>query len=108
MKTFTCKITNSWVRYELDGDMADMRTFYFEHKHIKPFFALISESIEELKTEHKIKKIRQMVTIDDYENLLKGKTKWDVIQQDPILQACLLECDIDNFIDNFAKGHGIK
>ncbi len=105
-RLFRCKLTNSWIQYEIEDSVADMKTFNFEFQNIKPFFSLVRDSIDTLKNQG-ISKIRQMVTYDDYNNFLKDKTKWNLVFDDKMHDCYLLECPIDDFIFNFSKGHGL-
>lgn len=107
MLHYRCKLTDSWINYQITNNTADMKMFDFKFENIKPFFVLVRDSIEELK-EKNIKFIRHMVLKDEYDKILKNKTTWKIINYDPIYNAYLLECKIENFLKNFGVGHEIK
>ena len=61
-----------------------------------------------LCAKYNIKYIRQTVLSIDYNEFLKSKTSWKIIERYDGIDSFLIECDIKDFIDNFAEGCGIK
>ena len=107
MAFFKCKLSENWIQFEITDDIADMKLFEIDFSNFKLFCKLISESIDEL-THRGIKYIRQMVLYDEYNQFLKAKTTWKIIHHDTIMGTVLIECDINEFINNFAEANGIK
>ena len=112
---YNCNISNNWILFEVSDNVADMKLIQVDHQNFRLFCKLIREAIDDL-IDKKIKMINQLVTRDDYEQILKNKTSWKIVEKttdsnyesvlDP--NALLIECKIEDFIDNFAKAHGIK
>lgn len=106
MEYFKCKLTDNWILYKANDNIADMVQFSIDYKNMKAFFSLINESVHKLKSKG-LTKIQHIVTISDYNDFLKNKTTWNIINEDKLSQTYMLECDIDSFKQNFAIGHGL-
>ena len=97
--TYTCKLSPNLISFQLVGDVATIWEFEPDNNQIKLFFKLIKESIDNL-IEKKIKYVRQIVGDDpDY---YKNKKKWKILHTYPNSNL-LIECLVDDFIDNFAE-----
>lgn len=100
--TRKCNLSNNWIQFEIIGNIADMKLFEIDYSNFKLFCKLLAECIDALRSKN-IKLIRQMVTIDDYNNIMKSNKNWKLIEQDNLMQTVLVECTIDTFLENFAE-----
>ncbi len=49
-----------------------------------------------------------MVLYEEYKEFLKSKTTWNIIEKEDATGTVIIECKIEEFIDNFAQGNDIK
>ena len=96
---FNCDITGYFIEYILSDNTAYMNTVHCDYINIKPFIQLMRVSIEKLK-ERNINKIRQTVSIEEWKTCIKNTT-FQKITEDTALEICDIECDIDDFLENF-------
>ena len=103
-----CKLSNNWIQFKINESIADMTLFEIDYTNFKLFCKLLRETVDELTDKYKVKYIRQMVNISEYNEFLKSKTTWKIIESTESIDLVLIECDIRDFVDNFAGGCGIK
>ncbi|QKF93685.1 hypothetical protein QKU48_gp0227 [Fadolivirus algeromassiliense] len=107
-KIFKCPLTKYTIEYIVDTDKknAYMGILLTDFKELKPLFALIRSSIDELEQQG-ISKITQTVSKNDWMLYLKDKTTWKLIKEDMGRYECDIECDIKSFLENFGIGIGL-
>ena len=110
MSTYSkkCKLSNNWVQFEIIDSVADMKLFEVDYPNFKLFCKLLNEAINELSSDYDVKYIRQMVLYEEYKEFLKSKTTWNIIEKEDATGTVIIECKIEEFIDNFAQGNDIK
>lgn len=107
---FTCNITKYKIEYILDDtnntNVAILNTIICDYKNLKAFFALLRTSVDKL-SEKKITIIRQAVGFFEWNNYLKNKTTYKIINIDQKAQIYDIECSLDEFLQNYGIGIGI-
>jgi len=101
-----CKLSDNWIQFEITDKVADMKLFEVDYANFKLFCKLLSECIDEL-TSRGITSIRQMVTYNDYHNVIYPNKNWTIVFNDPTLETVLIECKIETFLANFAEAHNV-
>lgn len=96
---FKCNITNYYIEYILNDDIAYMYTINCDFVNIKPFLQLIRTSIESLKSKN-ISKISQTVSLVEWYNFINNNTTFELVNEDEYLEICDIECNIDDFLEN--------
>lgn len=104
--TKKCNLSDNWIQFEITDKVADMRLFEVDFANFKLFCKLLSECIDEL-TSRGVTIIRQMVTYDDYVNIIKSNKNWTMVSDDLMMGTVLIECKIETFISNFAEAHNV-
>ncbi len=104
---FTCPITKYRIEFVVDVEKqcAIMNYLLTDYKHLKPLFLLIRSSIDNLE-KIGIKKIVQTIKKEEWDEYLKNKTTWKIINDDS-LSIYDIECDISTFMENFGVGIGL-
>ena len=99
-----CPLTKYEIVFTIDDsdNSAYILEINTDYKLIKPFFALLRNSMDELK-EKGVVTIRQSVYIEEYEKDLKRKKCTWKIAKTYCDQTCDLECDIDDYTNNYIK-----
>lgn len=106
-RIFKCPITKYYVEYILiDNQCALINTIICDYVNYKAFFALLRHSIDKLKDEN-IKCIQQFVHDEEWELFLLNKTSWKIININKDDDIYLLECAIDDFLENYSIGIGL-
>jgi len=105
--TFQCQTSGYILQFLVNNDTAIMDTIYCDYKYMNPLLHLLRQSYDGL-VNNNIKIIQQRVLIEDYNNFLREKTSWHVINMDNTTMTYIIECDIQNFITNMAVGMGIN
>jgi|AntRauTorckE6833_2_1112554.scaffolds.fasta_scaffold70126_2 hypothetical protein len=108
-KIYYCKLSNSkicYTIYDIDelNKIALINFEYINWKECKLFILLLKKSIEELKDLGVIK-IRQNVTLNDWSDILNKKTSWIINNTNN--DILLIECDLNDFLNNFRIGIGL-
>lgn len=114
---FKCDVTLYRLEYIVNPEThtALLNTIISDFKYPKALCNLIRTSIEKLKKEN-IKKIRQYVCDREWGDYLENKTTWKVVrvleEMSTISYMNLsitkeIECDIDDFLENFGVGIGL-
>lgn len=105
---YKCNITKYCIEFIVDSDdnSALINTIICDHIQMRAFLALLKNSIDKLN-EIGIKKIRQCIYFNEWEQFLKNKTSWKIINFDKNLQIYDLECEIDDFLQNYGIGIGL-
>lgn len=107
-KNFECPITKYSLEYVIDiqNHSALIKNINTDFVHLKAFVSLLRNSIDTLK-KNDVKKIRQFVNDNDWKYLSQKNTSWNRIlimkQQD----LYLIECPIEDFLENFGIGIGL-
>ena len=103
-----CKLSDNWILVDITQDVADMKLFNIDESNFKLFCKLIVELVDELKLKN-IKYMRQMVMLEEYNEFLKNKTTWKIVDKNEVSTSniVLIECELDKFINNFAQAHGV-
>ena len=104
--TKKCSLSDNWIQFEITDKVADMRLFEVDHTNFKLFCKLLSECIDEL-TSRGVTAVRQMVTYDDYVNVLQPNKNWTMISNDLTMGTVIIECKIETFLTNFAEAHNV-
>ena len=109
-KIYYCKLSNSKIYYNIyDIDkfnkVALINFEYINWNEFKLFIHLLRRSIEELK-ELEVTKIRQNITLDDWNEILNKKTSWSIYSHG-VNNSLLVECDLCDFLENFGIGLGL-
>lgn len=106
---FKCPITKYFIEYIVDTDTncAHINMIFTDYQNIKAFIALVRKSIDQL-SQLQVKKIRQVVDCIEWEMYLKGKTSWTIINTDLPTNSHDVECDIKEFLHNYATGIGMS
>ena len=105
---FDCNITKYYIEFILNNDKAYMNTINWDYLNIKPFLQLIRTAIEKLKKNNHIKKIVQTISLVDWDNFVNKNTTFEIINKDNKLQICDIQCDIEDFLENFGIILGIN
>ena len=103
---FDCKVTNYKIEYLIQDDKCLMNTIVTDYKHMKPLLSLIRNSIDNLK-KMDIKIVVQYVSVEEWDKYLKDKTTWKIVNKDDLNQVVMVECSINDFLENYGKGVGI-
>lgn len=107
-KLYKCDITGYSIEYIIDTNNIDdvlIGNIECDYKHPRAFFSLLRNSVERLKDEEKINIVKQHVTLDDWNNILKGKTTWKF--EFNMNNACQIKCSIDDLLKNMAISLGL-
>lgn len=101
---FTCSISGYYIEYVITDtyDIAYMNTVNCDFIKIKAFIQLLRTSIEKLKKIN-VKKIRQTVSADEWFRDINDKTTFQLVNIDNKIGLCDIECDIDDFLENFGR-----
>ncbi len=104
-RKFLCMVTDYMVvfRVDLQTKEAVIDDITCDYKNVKALFILLRGAVDKLVDEG-ITKLKQFTTKKDWNDLLKGKTTWEVETTDNITGVVLLSCDIQDFLTNYAKG----
>jgi len=105
---FTCNITKYKIEYIIDDNNknAILNTIICDYQNLKAFLALLRTSIDKL-IEKKIMSIGQTVSFNEWNDYLKNKTTWEIINTDNIAEIYDIECKIEDFLQNYGIGIGI-
>jgi hypothetical protein len=106
---FKCPVTKYFIEYIIDTDLecAYINTIYTDHLNMKAFLAILRKSIDQL-SELNVKTIRQTVYCKEWKLYLKNKTSWRIINTDQQTNSHDIECNIQDFLHNYAIGIGIE
>lgn len=103
---FDCKVTNYFIEYIVDGEKGILNTIVSDYQHIKPLVSLIRSSIEQLKKIH-VTIIAQYVSFEEWNQYLKDKTTWQIVIHDNKTNIYMIECPINDFLENYGIGIGL-
>src|SRR5438132_11757665 len=105
---YKCNVTGYYIEFIVDNDEKNalLNTIITDYCHLKPLMALIRTSVDKLKNMN-IKKIKQTVNYNDWNNFLKNKTTWNIIKDDKLYEIKEIECDVEDFLTNYGIGIGI-
>lgn len=107
-KEYNSKLGNICIIYKLNKEekTAYMDYMNYDLSYIKLFIITLRNSIEDLKI-NGVKKVIQMVNINDWNNYLKKDKNWKLKEQDNELGLCLIECEIEQVFYCIIQGLGI-
>ena len=105
---FKCPVTKYFIEYVVDTDTycAYINTIYTDYINIKAFIALVRTSIDQL-SKLNVKKIKQVIDCTEWELYLKGKTSWIITNTDYPTNSHDVECNLEDFLQNFGIGLGL-
>ena len=105
MQRYQNDTTDYFIEYSIEGDTVDIEYIHCDYKLPKIFALMIRNFVDQMKDKN-ITTIRQLTSIEDWNECLKDNTKW--IKKSEIDGICLIECKIDDFIKNLFAGLGIE
>ena len=110
MSTLYCvddDLTTNYIEYEYQDNLCWIKMYYVDPDNPKFFIILLKENFSKMK-EFGCTKYQQYVSKDDWDNILCSNDKWKKIKFDEILNAYLIECDIDYATENIVDGFLFK
>ncbi len=102
MEMFECDLSENLIEYKMVGEKIFMERVEIDYDYPKLFFILLRKTVDGY-IEKGYKKLVQTVTYDDWK-YIKDKGKWNVV--DSVNSLIIIECDINDAIENIAKGLG--
>lgn len=105
-KIYKCSITGYFIEFILKNECAYVNTIMTDYFNLKAFFVLLRNAIDSL-IKLNIKTIRQTVSHEEWELYLSGKTSWRIIPYKTTMDIHEIECDINDFLQNYGVGIGI-
>lgn len=105
-KIYKCHITGYFIEFILKDEYAYLNTIMTDYINLKALIVLLRNAIESLKKLN-IKKIRQTVSHEEWEMYLYGKTSWEIIPYKTTMDIHEIECDINDFLQNYGVGIGL-
>jgi hypothetical protein len=102
-KIYKCHVTNYFIEFSINEDTAFIETIETNFEYPKALANLLRTSYDDLNRIG-IKKIRQMVVVNDWVNYLKDQSSWRLVGS--IDNMHVIESDIDSFLQNMCIGLG--
>lgn len=97
---FKCKISGYFIEYIMNDEIAYINMINCDFTQVKLFMHLIRSSIDELKNKN-IKKISQTIDLNEWKENVEDKTTFELVKIDNQNNICDIQCDIDDFLENF-------
>ena len=99
-----CELTGYYIEFIINNDIVYINTIWWDFNNHKAFLQLLRKSIEQLNNiKPRIVKIRQTVSKQDWDNIIKENSTFNIISENKILQFLDIECGIDDFLENFGR-----
>lgn len=103
-----CELTGYYIEFIINNDMVYINTIWWDFNNHKAFLQLLRKSIEHLNNiKPKIEKIQQTISKEDWDNVIKENSTFNIISENKILQILDIGCYIDDFLENFGRILGI-
>lgn len=105
---FKCPITKYAIEFVVNQEKknAYLNLIVSDYKHLKPLFSLLRTSIDTLAKKD-ITIISQTVSKGEWDLYLKNKTTWKITSHDKKSNIYDIECNINDFLENFGIGIGL-
>jgi len=109
-RIYECKISGFIIKCTLSENIALIEFTNFmeimSSYNFKCFFLLLRNTVDKLK-DNGIKKINFYLTNNDYIEL-KDKTSWKIIEGPNSFNIYIVQCDIEDILENIGVGLDIK
>lgn len=109
IKLFECEITKNKIKYTINESDNECYIEFINvnYERIKGFFLLLKTSIDKIK-QMNINKVKQVVVFNDWIQNLKDKTSFEYVTHSNETDLCVIECDIDDVLENIGIGFGVN
>jgi hypothetical protein len=108
MNVVTCKcpVSSNVIVIRFINDNAHIEDISFDDKNIKSFFSLI-RNIVEMSIIREIKTFTQVVTDEDWDNVLCDINEWSVMSELKDMKLKVIKCDTEHILHCIGKSFGM-
>lgn len=105
-KIYKCAITGYFIEFIVKDECAYINTIMTDYVNLRAFLILLRNAIDSL-IKLNVKTVRQTISQEEWELYLYGKTTWKIIPYTTMMDINEIECDINDFLQNYGIGIGI-